>query len=77
MAMGSWSIIVAAIRYLMNWNPHKAPQDIVGGVFNFLLAYLVRFYGFSFFNWRVVVPLLIVMVGAQMLVGGLLRPHRD
>jgi uncharacterized RDD family membrane protein YckC len=77
MAMGSWSIIVAAIRYLMNWYAHKAPQDIVGGVFNLLLAYLVRFYGFSFFNWRVVVPLFIVMVGAQMLVGGLLRPRRD
>jgi uncharacterized RDD family membrane protein YckC len=77
MAMGSWSIIEAVIRYLMNWSPYKAPQGIVGGVFNFLLAYFVQFYGLSFFNWRVMVPLLIVMVGAQMLVGGLLRQRCD
>jgi uncharacterized RDD family membrane protein YckC len=77
MAMGSWSIIEAVIRYLMNWSPHKAPQGIVGGVFNFLLAYLVQYYGFSFFSWRVVVPLVIVLVGTQMFIGGLLRPRRD
>ena len=77
MAMGSWSILSAAIRYLMAWSPWRAPQDIVGGVFNFLLAYLVWSYGFSFFTWRVVVPLFIIMVGAQILVGGLLRPPRE
>lgn len=77
MAMGSWSIISAAIRYTMAWNPHKAPQDIVGGVFNFLIAYLVKAYGFSFFTWRSVIPLFIVMIGAQLLVSGLIRPRRD
>lgn len=76
MAMGSWSIISAAIRYLMNWKPYRAPQDVVGGAFNFLLAYMVQYYGFSFFSWRIVVPLFIVFVGAQMLVSSLVRPRR-
>ena len=76
MAMGSWSILSAALRYLMGWSPWRAPQDAVGGVFNFLLAYWVQTYGFSYFSWRMVVPLFIVMVGAQILVGGRLRPPR-
>ncbi|OGD45070.1 hypothetical protein A3K69_06495 [Candidatus Bathyarchaeota archaeon RBG_16_57_9] len=73
-AMGSWSIISAVLRYLMGWSPWRAPQDIVGGVFNFLLAYLVRFYGFDFFTWRIIIPMFIILVGAQILVGGLLHP---
>jgi uncharacterized RDD family membrane protein YckC len=77
MAMGSWGIIKAAIRYMMNWSPHRVPQDIVGGAFDFLIAYLVQTYGFSFFTWRVVVPLFIVVVGAQMFLGGLLYPRRE
>lgn len=77
MAMGSWSIISATIRYLTGWSPWRAPQDIVGGVFNFLLAYLVRSYGFEFFTWSVMVPLFIVLIGAQIMIGGLLRPPRD
>jgi len=76
-AMGSWSIIAALIRYLTGWSPHKAPQDIVGGVFNFVLAYIIQFYGFDFFTWRFIIPLFIVMVGAQMFLGGLLRPRRE
>lgn len=76
-AMGSWSIISATIRYLTGWSPWRAPQEIIGGVFNFLLAYLVRSYGFEFFSWRVMVPLFIILVGSQILMGGLLRPPRE
>jgi len=74
-AMGAWSLVSAVLRYNMGWSPWRAPQDIIGGVFNFLLAYLVRLYGFDFFTWSIIIPLFLVLVGAQILIGGLLRPH--
>ena len=67
-AMGTWSIISAVIRYYSGWNSWRATQDIVGGVFNFLMVYLIQRYGTAAFTWNILFPAFLVFVGAQIVI---------
>jgi len=40
-SMVTWSMISAAIKYFSWWNSWYAAQDLVGGVFNYYMRYLI------------------------------------
>lgn len=73
-AMGAWSIISAVIRYYSGWNSWRAAQDVVGGVFNFLMVYLIQRYGTAAFTWRMLFPAFLVFVGAQAVISVFVYP---
>jgi uncharacterized RDD family membrane protein YckC len=67
-AMGTWSVISAVIRYYSGWNSWRAAQDLVGGVFNFFMVYMIQRYGTAAFTWNVLFPAFLVFVGAQIVI---------
>jgi uncharacterized RDD family membrane protein YckC len=73
-AMGTWSLISAAIRYYSGWNSWRAAQDVVGGVFNFFMVYLIQRYGATAFTWRMLFPAFLVFVGAQVVISVFIYP---
>jgi len=73
-AMGTWSLISAVIRYYSGWNSWRATQDLVGGVFNFFLVYLIQRYGTAAFTWRILFPAVLVFVGAQVVISVFVYP---
>jgi len=73
-AMGTWSIISAVIRHYSGWNSWRATQDLVGGVFNFFMVYLIRRYGTAAFTWNILFPAFLVFVGAQIVIAVFVYP---
>ena len=73
-AMGTWSLISAVIRYYSGWNSWRAAQDVVGGVFNFFMVYLIQRYGTAAFTWRILFPAFLVFVGAQVVISVFIFP---
>jgi len=73
-AMGIWSLISAVIRYYSGWNSWRAAQDVVGGVFNFFMVYLIQRYGTAAFTWRILFPAFLVFVGAQVVISVFIFP---
>ncbi len=73
-AMGTWSLISAVIRYYSGWNSWRATQDLVGGVFNFFMVYLIQRYGASAFTWNILFPTFLVFVGAQIVISVFVYP---
>jgi len=67
-AMGTWSLISAVIRYYSGWYSWRATQDMVGGVFNFFMVYLIQRYGTAAFTWNILFPAFLVFVGAQIVI---------
>lgn len=73
-AMGTWSLISAVIRFYSGWNSWRATQDLVGGVFNFFIVYLIQQYGTAAFTWRLLFPAFLVFVGAQIVISVFVFP---
>ncbi len=73
-AMGTWSVISAVIRYYSGWNSWRAAQDLVGGVFNFFMVYLIQRYGTAAFTWNILFPAFLVFVGAQIVISVFIFP---
>ena len=73
-SMGTWSMISAVIRYFSGWNSWRATQDLVGGVFNYYMVYLIQRYGTTAFTWGTLFPAFLVFVGAQIVLSVFVYP---
>ncbi len=73
-AMGIWSLISAVIRYYSGWNSWRATHDVVGGVFNFFIVYLIQRFGTAAFTWRILFSAFLVFVGAQVVISLFVYP---
>ncbi|MBN2334590.1 RDD family protein [Candidatus Bathyarchaeota archaeon] len=75
-AMGTWGVLTAVIRYYTGWNRWRAAQDILGGLFNFYLAYIIQRHGIGAFTWSILFPAFLVFVGGQVIVSVFLFPKK-
>jgi len=69
--MGVWSIAEGIIRGLAGGSARQSVSNIVGGCFNFVIAYILRGYEAGSVSLNVVIPTIIIFFGVSLIISGI------
>lgn len=69
-----WSIALSGLRVLLERNLRRAISDLGGGLFSFLIAFLLTSYRDDMITERSVLALLIIGIGAIVILNALVSP---
>lgn len=72
-AMGIWTLVLAGLHLVLLRRMKKAIENLTGGLFTFVLAFLVNSYSTDVISGRITLAYLAIAVGSLVVVNVLLR----
>jgi hypothetical protein len=72
-ALGIWTLVLAGLYFVVWRRLQKAIENLVGGLFLFVLAFLVNSYSTDLFTGRITLAYLAIAVGSLVIVNVLLH----
>jgi len=71
-AVGLWSIILSALRIVIQRSVVKAIGDVTGAFFSFFIAFLLTNYAADIYTWQTTLAYFIIGIGILVIVNGVI-----
>ena len=79
-AVGLWTLVMAAMRIVLQKSPRRALSEVVGSLFSFVVAFVLSGYAAGRYGGVAAIAFIIVGLGAIIIANGLIGaafpPHR-